>query len=64
MKYGFIEIYCVIPHKASYMDDETWEKVAKVVSRAIRKTKVNNGACVFLFITYKYKSLSLSLQII
>ena len=43
-KYGFPEGSCVFPNKAAYMDDETWEKVVKLVSPCIRKTKVRNVA--------------------
>ena len=45
-KYVFIEGSCLIPNKASYMDDETWEKVLKVVAPGIRKMRVSNVACV------------------
>ena len=53
-KYGFPEVSCVIPNKAAYMDDETWEKVVKVVSPGIRKMEVRNVAfvCSILFSTY------------
>ena len=34
-RYGFTEGYCVIPNKAAYMDDETWEKVVKVAAPGI-----------------------------
>ena len=44
---GFPEVFCVIPNKASYMDDETWAKVVKVVAPGIRKMDVSNVACVF-----------------
>ena len=37
----------MIPNKALYMDDETWEKVVKLVAPDIRKMKVSNVACVF-----------------
>ena len=40
---------CVIPNKAAYMDDETWVKVVKLIAPGIRKMKVSNVACVFLF---------------
>ena len=45
--YLFPEGSYVIPNKAAYMDDETWEKVVKVVAPGIRKMKVSNVACVF-----------------
>ena len=48
-KYGFPEGSCVIPNKASYMDDETWSKVVKVVAPGIRKMKLSNVVCFFLF---------------
>ena len=53
-KYGFPEGYFVIPNKAAYMDDETWEKVVKVVAPGIRKMAVSNVAfvCSILFSTY------------
>ena len=52
--YVFIEGSCVIPKKAAYMDVETWVKVVKVVTPAIRTIKVSNVACVFpiLFSVY------------
>ena len=53
-KYGLPEGYCVIPNKASYMDDETWAKVVKLVAPGIRKMAVINVAFVssILFSTY------------
>ena len=61
----FPEGYCVIPNKAQYMDDETWDKLVKVVSPGIRKTKVRNFAGVFAyFILYISNYLYLPLQII
>ena len=53
-KYGFPQGYCVIPKKSSYMDDETWEKVVKVVDPGIRKMVVSNVAfvCSILFSAY------------
>ena len=45
-KYGLPEGSCVIPNKEAYMDDETWEKVVKVVAPVIRKMAVINVACV------------------
>ena len=52
--HGFTEGSCAITYKESYMDDETWAKVVKVVSPGIIKTKVNDIACVLpiLFSTY------------
>ena len=44
--YGFTEGSCVITNKAVYMDDETWEKVVKLVAPDIRKMKVRNFSCV------------------
>ena len=41
-KYRLPEGSCVIPNKAAYTDDETWEKVVKVVSPGIRKMAVRN----------------------
>ena len=53
-KYGFSEGSCVIPNKEAYMDDETREKVVKVVAPDIRKMAVRNVAffCSILFSTY------------
>ena len=53
-KYGFPEGSCVITNKAAYMDDETWEKVVKVVAPGIIKMAVRNIAfvCYILFSTY------------
>ena len=44
---GLPKVYCVIPNKEAYMDDETSAKVVKVVSSSIRKMKAINVACVF-----------------
>ena len=54
IRYVLPEVSCVIPKIAACMDDETWEKLVKVVSPGIRKMKVSNDACVFpiLFSTY------------
>ena len=41
-QYKLLEGSCVIPNKAAYMDDETWEKVMKVVTPGIIKIKVSN----------------------
>ena len=53
-KYGLLEGSCVIPNKAAYMDDETCEKVVKMVDPGIRKMAVNNVSfvCYILFSTY------------
>ena len=53
----FIEGYYVILNKAAYMDNETWEKVVKVVAPGIRQMRVRNVAFVLTilfstFITY------------
>ena len=44
----------MIPNKAEYMDDKTWEKMVKVVALGIRKMVVSNVAfvCSILFPTY------------
>ena len=44
----------MIPKKASYVDDENWAKVVKVVAPGIRKMAVTNAAfvCSVLFSTY------------
>ena len=46
-RYGLPEVSCVIPKESAYMDDETWEKLVKVVSPGIRTMKVVKVACVF-----------------
>ena len=46
-RYGFTEVPCVVPNKAVYIDDYTWETVVQVVAPGIRKIKVSNVACVF-----------------
>ena len=43
-RYGFPEGSSVTPNKSAYMDDNTWEKVVKVVAPGIRKMKVINVA--------------------
>ena len=63
-KYGFPEVSRVIPNKASYMDDNTWAKVVKVVAPGIRKISVRNVAFYFIyFILYLSHYIPLSLQI-
>ena len=59
-KGGLIEGSFVIPNKAAYMDDETWEKVVKVVAPGIRKMAVSNVA----FVRYILFSTPLFLQIL
>ena len=49
----------MIPNKATYMDDETWVKVVKVVAPGIRKMKVSNVACVLPILFYIYLTLHL-----
>ena len=56
-RYGFTEGYCVIPNKAEYMDDETLQKVLKVLDPGIRKTKVINIACVSPILLFIYLTL-------
>ena len=46
IKYGLPEGFCVIPNKAVYMDDKTWEKVVKVVAPSMTKMAVRNVAFV------------------
>ena len=53
-RYGLPEGCCVIPNKATYMDDETWANVVKVAAPGIRKMKVSNGDFVFLILFYIY----------
>ena len=36
-RYCLPEGSCVIPKKSAYMDDDTWDKVVKVVFPGIRK---------------------------
>ena len=62
-RYGFPEGSCVIPNKAAYMNDETWENLVKVVAPGIIRMKVSNVACVFtiLFSIFNYPSLSLQI---
>ena len=45
-RYGLLEGSCVIPNKAAYMVDQTWEKVVKVVYPVIIKNLVINVAYV------------------
>ena len=58
-KYGFPEGSCVIPKKSAYMDDETWEKVVKVVAPGIRKMTVRNVAFFCPVLLYTYLTLQL-----
>ena len=58
-RYGLPEGSCVIPKKSAYMDDETWEKVVKVVATDIRKMKVSNVSCVFPILFSIYLTLHL-----
>ena len=44
----------MISNKAAYMNDETWEKVVKLVAPGIRKVKVINVACVLNILLYIY----------
>ena len=53
-RYVLTEGSCVVPNKAAYMDDETWEKVMKLVAPGIIKMKVINGDCVFPILLYIY----------
>ena len=46
-RYIFPEGCCLITKKGSYMYDNNWSKVVKVVVTGIRKMKVRNFACVF-----------------
>ena len=58
-RYGFPKVSHVIPNKAAYMDDETWEKVAKVIAPGIRKMKGINDACVFTILFSIYLTIHL-----
>ena len=53
-KYGLPEVSCVITKKTSYMDEETWSNVVKVVAPGFRKMEVSNVSfvCHILFSTY------------
>ena len=51
-RYGIPEGYFVISKKSAYVDDETWEKVVKLVAPGIRKIKVSNVACFSYFSLY------------
>ena len=50
-RYIFLEGSFIISNKGSCMDDETWEKAAKVVSRVIRRMKARN-VCFVLNISF------------
>ena len=50
---------CVIPNKTSYLDDETWEKVVKLVAPGISKSNVSDVACVFPILFSVYLTLHL-----
>ena len=58
-KYGFPEGYFVIPNQSTYMDEETWEKVVKVVAPDIRKKLVRNVDFVCSILFYAYLTLNL-----
>ena len=58
-RYVLSEGSCVIPDKAAYVDDETWEKVVKVLAPGIRKMKVINVVCVFPIIFSIYLTIHL-----
>ena len=45
-RYGLLEGSCVIPNNEIYTNDDTWEKVVKMVSPGIRKMKVITVAFV------------------
>ena len=57
--YGFPEGYFVIPNRSAYIDDETWEKVVKVVAPDIGKIRVSNVAFVLPILFYIYLTLHL-----
>ena len=54
IKYRLLEASYVIPNKAAYMNNKTWENVVKVEAPGIRKMAVRNVAffCSVLFFTY------------
>ena len=63
-RYVLPKVSCVIPDKSSYMDDDTWVKVVKVVAPGIRKMNISNLLVFFPFILYISNSPYMSLQII
>ena len=58
-RYGLPEGSFAISNKASYMDDETWAKVVKLIAPGIRKMKVSNVACVLIIISSTYTTIRL-----
>ena len=56
-RYEFPEGSCLITNKSAYMDDDTWEKVVKVVAPGIRQMKVCNFSCVFPILLFIYLTL-------
>ena len=58
-RYGFPEVPCVVPNKAVYIYDYTWETVVQVVAPGIRKMKVSNVACVFPILFYIYLTIDI-----
>ena len=58
-KYGLPEGYFVLQRKEAYMDDNTWEKVVKVVAPGIRKMAVSNVDFVCSNLLYTYLNLNL-----
>ena len=49
----------MIPNKEAYMNDETWEKLVKVLAPGIRKMEVINVACVYPMLLSIYITLYL-----
>ena len=53
-RYIFTEVSCAITNKGSYIYDETWENLVKLVSPGIINMKVINIACVLPIFLYTY----------
>ena len=49
----------MITNKEAYVDDETWEKVVKVVDPGIKKMNMSNVVCVFPVLFYIYITIHL-----
>ena len=50
-RYVFPEESCVITNKSAYLDDDTWEKVVKVVAPGIIKIMVMLIVCFLILIS-------------
>ena len=58
-RYGLPEGSFVIPNKVSYVDDETWSKLVKVVAPGIRKMKASNFSYDFTILFSIYLTIHL-----